>query len=113
MSLIGDYFKLLPLGLKNFPQVVEGIVNSVKSQYGYLPKEEQDEIIRRRGICHLCPYMSKNTEGYESDRADEHCSLCFCNISLKTACLECRCGIEVYNQQNPDNKMELKWTNHK
>jgi hypothetical protein len=56
--------------------------------------------------------MSKNKEDYDTGRADEHCTLCGCNIHLKTACLQCNCGIEVHNQKNPDNKMELKWTNH-
>lgn len=112
MSIIGDYFRLIPLALKNSPEVVEGIINSVKLSFGHLPKNEQDEIIRRKAICHLCPFMSKNAENYKSDRVDEHCTICQCNIGFKTSCLECNCGIEVHNQNNPDNKMELKWTKY-
>lgn len=117
MSIIGDYLKLIPLALKNSPEIVEGIINNVKMRHGSLPEDQQEEIIRRRGICQTCPFMSENAkkdklQNYQSNRLDDHCSLCGCNIELKTSSLESNCGIEIHNQQNPENKMELKWTKY-
>lgn len=104
--------------MKNADKIVEGLVNKVKMNYDFLPKNEQDEIIRRRLICASCPFMSSNAVSnpalnYKTDRTDEHCSLCMCNIDLKTASLSANCGIEVYNDEHPDTPMGLKWTEYK
>lgn len=117
MSVIKDYLKLIPLALKNSPEIIEGIINTVKMNNGTLPEDEQEEIIRRRAICELCPFMSENAkkdplQNYQSSRLDKHCSMCGCNLELKTSSLESNCGIEIHNQQNPDNQMELKWTKY-
>ena len=117
MSVITEYIQLIPRVLKNRVNIVEGIINSVKLEFNTLPKEEQDEIIRRRLICKSCPFMSENAkndvnQNYKTDRLDEHCSMCKCNIQLKTSSLESNCGIEYYNENN-DNKLELKWTSFK
>lgn len=89
-------------------------MNNVKLEYGSLTEEEQKEIIKRRLICESCPFMSSNAVAnpalnYKTDRFDEHCIHCKCNIKLKTADLESNCGIEAYNYDHPDTPMKLKW----
>jgi len=78
-----------------------------------LTEEEQELITNRRLICSDCKYCSTNAKEdgwYNTIRLDEHCVLCSCNIAAKTACFECKCGIEVFNQDKNDNeKLELKW----
>lgn len=111
--MITEYVKLIPKILKNKTNIVEGIINSVKLEFNSLSKEEQDEIIKRRLICKSCIFMSENaknslTLSYKTDRLDEHCSLCKCNIKLKTASLDSNCGIEAHNEENNEN-LELKW----
>jgi len=92
---------------------VEGVINNVKMELGTLPQESQDLIIKRRLICATCPFSSSNAavnNGYKTERLDEHCVMCSCNIHAKTACLDCKCGISVYNETVGDNdKLELKW----
>lgn len=114
MSAIKDYINLIPNALKNSDKIVEGIINKVKMDLGVLSKEEQDEVIRRRLICADCPFTSSNAVankslGYSTDRIDEHCVHCGCNIELKTSSLQSNCGIEVWNRDNPDSKIDLKW----
>lgn len=112
MKMIGEYLSMLPSAWKNREQVVEGIINSVKNKMHLLQPDEEEEIIRRRLICETCIYNSKNAkeEGYKSDRLDDHCIHCSCPIITKTACISCNCGIEYYNQNNPDKQqLELKW----
>lgn len=108
-----EYLKLIPKGIKNADKLIEGIKNDSDFINGKLTKEEAEEIIRRRIICNECPFLSTNAVNnglYKTDRDDEHCSLCSCNKDWKTACLSCNCGIEEYNKQNPENKIDLKWT---
>lgn len=117
MSIIKDYLKLIPLALHNHTKIIEGIVNTVKLNHGSLPIQEQEEIIRRRAICETCPFASHNAEkdplqNYKSSRLDKHCTMCGCNLELKSASLESNCGIDIYNQSHPDNQMELKWTKY-
>lgn len=105
---------MIPKALKNADKVLEGIVNKVKMEYGGLMKEQQDEIIRRRLICSECPFTSSNaitnpSLNYKTDRLDEHCTHCGCNIELKTSSLASNCGIEIWNINNPNNQLPLKW----
>lgn len=124
MSAIGEYISLLPKGIKNATKIAEGIVNSVKLKYNALPKEEQEEIIRRRVICKGCPFMSRNAptseeyflltgEHYKTDRGEEHCSMCGCPITLRTASLDKNCGMEDHNQDHPNNPRPLFWEKFK
>ena len=114
MGIINEYLHLIPNALKNADKITESIINHVKNKYDLLSKEEQDEIIRRRFICATCPFNSKNaTENgwYKSERIDDHCTQCGCNLELKTECLTCNCGNEAYNQSHPkETPLELKWT---
>ncbi|XAI97421.1 hypothetical protein [Leptolyngbya phage Lbo-JY46] len=103
------YIKLLPTAVKNADQIAEGLWNKLNSQG--LNDVEKEVIIKRALICESCPYNSKNVTDPEikSERPDDHCIHCGCNIDLKIHCLSCRCGIEVYNAKNPENKIEVKW----
>lgn len=66
-----------------------------------LPEDEQAEIARRRFICASCPFNSSNavSTGYKTDRFDEHCIMCGCTITRKTASLEANCGLDCCNAQ--------------
>ena len=120
MSSIVDYLKLLPKGVKNIDNIIEGTINSVKSEFGMLTDLEQQEIVKRRLICQSCPLNSINAktseeyktlygENFKSDRVDLHCGCCLCNINLKTSSLYSECGIQSYNEEHKENKQPLKW----
>lgn len=93
--------------MKNLDKVVEGIINQVKDDLNMLSEEEQAEIVRRRVICETCPFNSKNAvkDGYTTDRIDDHCIMCGCTITRKTASLSSSCGI---GNCNPDNDADCK-----
>jgi len=115
-NMIKEYAALIPKFLKNPGDVIEGFANEVLNEFGALPEDEQNEILRRRLICEGCPFNSKNAkeEGwYHSDRPDDHCVHCLCNIKAKTSCLNCRCGIEFHNAHHVNNQLELKWEDYK
>jgi len=109
MNKIEEYLRMLGKGIKNPLLVLEGITNAVKMEYGSLPQEEQDEIIRRRLICSKCPMMSKNREGYSTHRKEEHCTLCSCPILTKTASLDSVCGAKTYNERHPEDIKPILW----
>lgn len=115
MSILSSYIKLIPLAIKNREEIVEAVLTKAKRTLHKLPPEEQDEIIKRKLICATCPYNSKNAkeDGYVTDRVDDHCIHCSCNIDFKTECLSCRCGVEVWNKNNPKDKLELRWKSFK
>lgn len=112
MSALTEYLKLLPRGIKNIDQVVEGLRNAAKLENGTLSEEKVDIIVARRLICSQCPFNSVNATklgAYASKRIDVHCIHCGCPISTKTASLLSNCGIETFNEENPNNQIPLKW----
>lgn len=123
MKLI-EYLKLIPKGLSNPQAILEGWMNDLKMERGELKEDEIAEVIRRRAICHTCPFMDKNAKSsdeyfkltgsyYTSKRLDDHCTFCGCPMSKKTAALSSNCGIEDWNEVNPENQLKLKWTKYK
>jgi hypothetical protein len=98
---------------KEKSKIAKGIANAVKNEFGMLTEEQQETITNRRLICNDCKYCSTNAKKdgwYTAIRLDEHCTLCACNIAAKTACFDCKCGIEVFNaDKNENEKLELKW----
>lgn len=113
MSKLTEYIEMVKNGIPHIGKIVEGISNQVKMEFGSIPQDEQDEIVRRRVICETCPLMSVNAVRlgtYATTRIDPHCTICKCPISTRTASLSSDCGIDVYNKANPDNQMPLKWT---
>ena len=112
---VTEYLKLLPIGFTNREKVLEGTINAVKMHFGKLPQDQQDEIVRRRLICHTCKYQSENAkeEGYITNRIDAHCILCNCPISSKTASLQSMCGAEIWNLNHPKEQLPIKWDVYK
>lgn len=123
MSKYLEYIKLLPKGLANIDKVFEGIVNETKLKYKTLSEDQQAEIIKRRVICQACPLNSINAleskeykdlfgVNYNTKRDSLHCSICSCDIALKTSSLGSDCGLSYYNETHPDNIQELKFTKY-
>ena len=121
MSRITEYIKLIPRGIPHSKEIAEAIINKVQLKWGHLPEDSKEEIMRRRFICSQCPFMSTNAKtseewkalkgsGYKTGRKDEHCAFCGCGLDMRTASLNSNCGIETWNSQHPERKMELKWT---
>jgi len=113
MSKLTEYIKMFIEGTKSPMAVAEGIINATRMEYGLLPKEEQDEIIRRRLICASCPMMSKNRENYKTSRTEQHCTLCSCPILTKTASLDSSCGAKTYNERHPEDIKPILWEKYK
>ena len=120
MSKLLEYAALIPKGLPNSLHIIEAIVNEVKLKYDVLPEEEKEEIVKRRVICNTCPFNSENSPiseeyhqltntHYKTRRKDKHCSFCGCEINLRTSALKKNCGAEVWNDNNPEHKIELRW----
>ena len=88
---------------------------SVQVKNGYASAEAVAEIMRRKDICAVCPYNSKNCEAHGMLPLDvdfEHCIHCTCRIGgddTKEYCLSCNCGLTVWNKNNPDNQIPVKW----
>lgn len=125
MSKISELLNLIPLGFKNREGIIEGISNSVKMSFGSLSQDEQDEILRRRVICETCPLMSKNVLEHQEEyikltggslttsRTDNFCSLCSCNIDLKTSSLTGNCGAKSFNEEGKGKQLaEVRWTEY-
>ncbi len=118
MSKLLEYAALIPKGLPNSINIIKAIINDVT--LSSLPEETKEEIIRRRVICNGCPFNSRNAQTseeykeltgqhYFTKREDLHCSFCGCPMSTRTASLKNNCGAEVWNEENSENKIELKW----
>ena len=67
MSKFKEYLKLVKDGFPNIDKIAEGVLNQVKSRYGYLPLEDQEEIARRQLICSTCPLFSLNAQKDDSE----------------------------------------------
>lgn len=124
MSKLKEYLSLVKKGLPNIDKIAEGVLNEVKSEFNLLSEAEQEEITRRRLICNTCPlnsllaktskeYKELYNENYNTDRDDLHCSICACNLQMKTSSLSSNCGLEYYNNNNPNNQKPLLWEKFK
>lgn len=120
MSSLKENLQLYWKGVKHFDKVYEGYMNEVKMKSGDLPAEEVEVITDRRLVCAGCPFNSTNAkqlpeykeltgEVYISGQTELHCSLCSCPIHRKSSCLSCTCGIDEWNKNNSDKKLEPKW----
>jgi hypothetical protein len=75
----------------NFSQIYEGWKNKL------VPSSDMKVLIsdvsaERLSLCSKCPHHSKfHTTPL---RFDDHCTLCGCTLSAKTACLSCECPAE-------------------
>ena len=118
MSKILEYIKLVPKGLANPVNILEGWINDYN--FDNLPKEEVEEILKRRAICEQCPFNSINAKTskeyfdvfqkhYETERDDLHCSVCACPIKTKTASLDSECGLSA---DDKTKDLQLKWNKY-
>jgi hypothetical protein len=123
MNQFKEYLSLAKKGVKNIDKVFEGVRNDVSNKFKLLSDEKQRVIADRMDICLSCPFNSKNAptskeyrelvgEAYSTTREELHCSLCGCTSTYKTASLSSNCGIEHWNETNPDKQLELKWTKY-
>lgn len=121
MNIITEYLKLIPKGLQNPLEVIQGVINAVKMRHGTLPQDEQNEIVRRRLICESCPFVSSRAvnspeyadifgKRYETDRPELHCSACGCPVESKTSSLGSECGL---SSNEKTKHLPLKWTKYK
>lgn len=105
-------------GLKHFDKVVEGMLNY--STFKNLSKEKQEIVSERLQTCIECPLNSINAklseeyfkltgEHYETTKKELHCAMCGCYTKYKTSSLSSNCGLEIWNQEHPENKQPLKW----
>lgn len=119
MGKIREYMKLIPRGIPNIKDIINGVINNVEMQYNGFPEEQRNEIIKRRVLCETCPFNNRNAnsskeykeitgENYVSSRNDFHCSFCGCPIEIRTASLSSNCGIEYWNISHNAN-VPLKW----
>lgn len=120
MSKLSEYLALIPKGLPQSIQVMRAISNEIKLKNDQLPENEKNEIIRRRYICSMCPFNSVNAQNseeyktltgknYTTSRTDLHCSFCGCPINTRTSGLKSNCGAEVWNKDNSNKQIELRW----
>ena len=118
MSKILEYIKLVPKGLANPVNILEGWINDYN--FDNLPKEEVEEILKRRAICEQCPFNSINAKTskeyfdvfqkhYETERNELHCSVCACPIKTKTASLDSECGLSA---DDKTKDLQLKWNKY-
>lgn len=128
MSKYLEYAKLAFKGLKDIDKIAESVLTQVKLSYGTLSIEEQEEIAKRKLICHNCPLFSLNIKlngddeykklynkpfDFKGRDKDRYCGICGCPEDTRTASLSSNCGLEHYNQTHPENIQELKWTEFK
>lgn len=68
--------------------IVQGAYNSI-----FVRKWVEAVAIERTEICKECPVFSVNAKlnGYLTNRLDDHCTDCGCNIHMKTRCMDCEC----------------------
>lgn len=103
-------------GIKNGDKIIEALAVSAQVKNETISDEALAEILRRKDICAGCKFNSENAardEGYSSAIPYRHCTLCTCRIGYddsKEYCLKCNCGMEAWNDRNPDKPpMILKW----
>lgn len=123
MNPYKEYMALSLKGLKNLNKVLEGVATKTANQFKLLSNEKQNIIAERMDICIKCPYNSTNAvtspeylqltgEHYSTTRTELHCSFCGCVCTYKTASLSSDCGVETWNNSNPNNPekhLELLW----
>jgi hypothetical protein len=62
-------------------------------------KQQVEKVATQRlSLCKGCAHNSDNKKrsGYKSFRPDVHCTICGCNLELKTRCMSCECPIKKW-----------------
>ena len=123
MNAVKEYTILIKRGIYNIDKVLAGFVNNIRHKYNLLSIDKIKVMTKRIEICKNCPYNSINAQTsfeyktltgmhYFSVRPKVHCSLCGCKLDYKVQSLRSNCGIEVWNEENKQNQLELKWTRY-
>lgn len=114
MGLLDEKYEMMKRGMKNISNVVDGNFNYYLDKFGGLSKTKKAEAERRYEICSSCPFNSKNAPKhgfYETERTDEHCSVCLCPIEKKVMAFDEQCGLSYVTNlvdQN-GNKILTNW----
>ncbi len=123
MFAIKETIESILKGIPNSHHILNSLVTQVKGKYGYLSEPEQEEIVRRKLICHSCPLYSLNVrkddteykrlfnKPFETEKKEssKFCSVCGCQEEMKVSSLSSSCGLSSYNEEFPNNKQPLKW----
>jgi len=73
-------------------QILEGIKNKI------FKKEHIEEIAtERHNICNKCPFLDKKGDQCYVKGTQPCCSLCGCDLSLKTRALSAECDVKKWN----------------
>lgn len=106
MGLFKEYVHMVSKGLTNAPNVIQGNFNLLKDSLNLLPQDEQDEADRRYSICKTCPFLSVNAPSYgfyDTQRKEEHCSLCKCPIEAKVMAFNDSCGLNIIAEKKDEH----------
>lgn len=97
----------------DFRGLLEGAWNSV------FVKESIEEVHKERlQMCEKCVYNStvmKEQTNYKTFRPDFHCTLCGCNLDMKTRCMACECPIQKWRaliSEEEENMITSKLNNN-
>lgn len=85
--------------------ILTGAFNSVFVQDSIEKVAEE-----RLAICEVCPDQSENKKkkGYDTFRPDVHCTLCGCNLHMKTRALSQECPVSKWKAEiSTEEEIEL------
>lgn len=77
----------------DFKGILEGAWNSI------FIKDSIEKVHKERlEICNTCEYNSEamKAKGFKTIRIDYHCTLCGCNLDMKTRCMSCECPVKKW-----------------
>lgn len=94
--MIIEYIYLLFRNSSNFKNIFKGFKN--KFIFWFLLYDLRELALTRRDICINCLSFSVNAkkEGYRTNRIDNHCTICTCNIEAKTLVKDEKCLINLW-----------------
>ena len=87
----------------DFKGILKGAWNSI-----FIKEQVEKVATERMEICKVCPHNSdkKKLTGYKSFRPDFHCTLCGCDLHLKTRCMSCECPVSKWSKQMEEKEEE-------
>lgn len=103
MGKFKEYVHMMSKGVGNISNVISGNFNLLKESLGLLPLDQQEEAERRYNICMGCPFMSENAKKigfYNTQRAEQHCSVCKCPIEAKVMAFNDSCGLNLLEEKS-------------
>ena len=64
MSKFTEILKMIPKGISNPQDIIDGWINDAKLENGELSDEQTELILKRRAICESCPLNSVNAKKF-------------------------------------------------